>query len=208
MSNSIFNADKMYTYIRGYASALEMQQTLRALAFAREKHNGQTRKSGDPYIIHPLTMACNALSLGIKDDNVIATILLHDVCEDCGVSLNELPVSERVRRGVELMTFSVMDGETKETAKIRYYNMLPSCKEAVYTKLIDRCHNVSTMAGAFSREKLIAYIEETRKFVLPMIRKVKEKYPDDTDVLFVLKYHIVSVVDAIDFTIKTLEKNP
>lgn len=207
MSNSIFNADKMYTYIRGYASALEMQQTLRALAFAREKHNGQTRKSGDPYIIHPLTMACNALSLGVKDDNVIATILLHDVCEDCGVSLKDLPVSDRVRHGVELMTFSVMDGETKDTAKIRYYNMLPSCKEAAYTKLIDRCHNVSTMAGAFSREKLIAYIEETRKFVLPMIRKVKEKYPDDTDVLFVLKYHIVSVVDAIDFTIKTLEED-
>lgn len=205
MSNSSFNADKMYTYIRGYASALELQQTLRALAFAREKHKDQKRKSGDPYIIHPLTMACNALSLGIKDDNVIATILLHDVCEDCGVSLEELPVSDRVRRGVELMTFKVMEGETKETAKIRYYNMLPSCKEAAFTKLIDRCHNVSTMAGAFSKEKLIAYIDETRRYVIPMIRKVKEKYPDYTDVLFVLKYHIISVVDAIDYTINTCE---
>ena len=206
MSNSVFNAEKMYTYIRGFATALEMQQTLRALSFARQKHKGQLRKSGDPYIIHPLTMACNALSLGIKDDNVIATILLHDVCEDCGTSLEELPVNEKVKRGVELMTFSVMDGETKETAKIRYYNMLPSCKEAAYTKLIDRCHNVSTMASAFSKEKLIAYIEETRSFVIPMIRKIKDKYPDDTDVLFVLKYHIVSVVDAIDYTIQTCEK--
>ena len=206
MSNSLFNAEKMYTYIRGYASALEMQQTLRALAFAREKHKGQTRKSGDPYIIHPLTMACNALSLGIKDDNVIATILLHDVCEDCNTSLDELPVNDKVKRGVELMTFSVMDGETKETAKIRYYNMLPSCKEAAYTKLIDRCHNVSTMAGAFTKEKLIAYIDETRQFVIPMIRRIKDKYPDDTDVLFVLKYHIISVIDAIDYTIKTCEK--
>ena len=206
MSNSLFNAEKMYTYIRGYASALEMQQTLRALAFAREKHKGQTRKSGDPYIIHPLTMACNALSLGIKDDNVIATILLHDVCEDCNTSLDELPVNDKVKRGVELMTFSVMDGKTKETAKIRYYNMLPSCKEAAYTKLIDRCHNVSTMAGAFSKGKLVAYIDETRQFVIPMIRRIKDKYPDDTDVLFVLKYHIISVIDAIDYTIKTCEK--
>ena len=206
MSNSLFNAEKMYTYIRGYASALEMQQTLRALAFAREKHKGQTRKSGDPYIIHPLTMACNALSLGIKDDNVIATILLHDVCEDCNTSLDELPVNDKVKRGVELMTFSVMEGETKETAKIRYYNMLPSCKEAAYTKLIDRCHNVSTMAGAFSKEKLVAYIDETRQYVIPMIRKIKDKYPDDTDVLFVLKYHIISVIDAIDYTIKTCEE--
>ena len=116
MGNAIFKADKMYTYIRGYATALKMNQTLCALTFAREKHNGQTRKSGDPYIVHPLTMACNALSLGIIDDDIIATILLHDVCEDCGVSLDELPVNDKVKRGVELMTFQVMDGETKETA--------------------------------------------------------------------------------------------
>lgn len=206
MSNAIFNSEKMYTYIRGYASALAMQQTLRALAFAREKHKDQMRKSGDPYIVHPLTMACDALSLGIKDDNIIATILLHDVCEDCSVSLEELPVNNEVKRGVELMTFRVMEGETKETAKVRYYNMIIQSKEAAFTKLIDRCHNVSTMAGAFSKQKLKDYIDETREYVLPLLRKVKQKYPDKTDILFVLKYHMVSVVDAVDFTMKTCEQ--
>ena len=206
MSNAIFNAEKMYTYIRGYASALAMQQTLRALAFARDKHSGQFRKGGDPYIVHPLTMACNALSLGIRDDDIIATILLHDVCEDCGVSLDELPVNDRVKRGVDLMTFSVMEGETKESAKVRYYNMLPTSKEAAFAKLMDRCHNVSTMAGVFSKEKLLAYIDETRRYVLPMIRKIKDKYPESSSVIFVMKYHIISVVDAIDLTIKTCEQ--
>ena len=202
----MFNSEKMYTYIRGYASALAMQQTLRALTFAREKHKDQMRKSGDPYIVHPLTMACDALSLGIKDDNIIATILLHDVCEDCSVSLEELPVNNEVKRGVELMTFRVMEGETKETAKVRYYNMIIQSKEAAFTKLIDRCHNVSTMAGAFSKQKLKDYIDETREYVLPLLRKVKQKYPDKTDILFVLKYHMVSVVDAVDFTMKTCEQ--
>lgn len=202
MGNSIFNADKMYTYIRGFANGLEMHQTLRAMSFAREKHNGQTRKSGDPYIVHPLTMACNALSMGIKDDNIIATILLHDVCEDCEVSPDELPVNDTVRRGVELMTFTVMDGETKETAKNRYYNMLLDSKEASFTKLIDRCHNVSTMAGTFTKEKLKSYIDETRQYVFPLLRKIKEKYPDESNILFVLKYHMVSVVDAIDLTLQ------
>ena len=206
MSNAMFNSEKMYTYIRGYASALAMQQTLRALTFAREKHKDQMRKSGDPYIVHPLTMACDALSLGIKDDNIIATILLHDVCEDCSVSLEELPVNNEVKRGVELMTFRVMEGETKETAKVRYYNMIIQSKEAAFTKLIDRCHNVSTMAGAFSKQKLKDYIDETREYVLPLLRKVKQKYPDKTDILFVLKYHMVSVVDAVDFTMKTCEQ--
>ena len=182
-----------------------MEQTLRALAFARTKHEGQMRKSGEPYIVHPLTMACNALSMGIREDAVIATILLHDVCEDCGVALSELPVNAEVRRAVELMTFTVMEGETKENAKVRYYNMMLESRPATLCKLIDRCHNVSSMAGAFSKEKLIAYIEETRHFVLPLLRKTKAAYPNDSDVLFVLKYHICSVVDSIEATMKVYE---
>lgn len=206
MKQPTFNHDKMYTYIRGFATALNMEQTLKALPYAREKHSGQFRKSGEPYIVHPLTMACDAMSLGIKDDNIIATILLHDVCEDCGVSLEELPVNSNVRRGVELMTFKVMDGETKEIAKNRYYNMLIQSKEASITKLIDRCHNVSSMAGTFTIEKLKSYIEETREYVLPLLRQVKEKHPDEANILFILKYHITSVVDAIELTLEACEK--
>lgn len=206
MTGSAFNSEKMYTFLRGYASGAGMKETLKALSVAREKHSGQFRKSGEPYISHPLVMACNAVSMGIHDDEVIATILLHDVCEDCGVGLAELPVNDTVRRGVELMTFSVMDGETKEIAKNRYYNMLIQSREATLTKLIDRCHNVSSMAGTFSVAKLKAYIDETRQYVLPLLRKAKSRYPEDSDELFLLKYHIVSVVDSIDATIQVFEQ--
>ena len=61
------------------------------------------------------------------------------------------------------------------------------------------------MAGTFSEEKLKSYIEETRVHVLPMLRKAKRMYPEDADILFVLKYHIVSVVDSIDATIQLFE---
>lgn len=206
VNKSIFSAEKMYTYVRGYAAGAKMNETLKALAFAREKHEGQFRKSGDPYIVHPLTMACNALSLGIEDDNVIATILLHDVCEDCNTSPKELPVNEVVRTGVMLMTFSIMDGETKETAINRYYNMLAQSREATLTKLVDRCHNVSSMAGTFSREKLRAYIDETRHFVVPLLRKAKKLYPEDSNAIFALKYHMLSVVDSIEATMQVYEQ--
>ena len=205
MRGTAFNPKKMYTYLRGFASGAGMTETLKALAFAREKHRNQFRKSGEPYIIHPLMMACNAVGMGIKDDVIVATVLLHDVCEDCGVGLAELPVSDEVKHAVDLMTFRVMDGETKDIAKNRYYNMLLQSREAAITKLIDRCHNVSSMAGTFSVEKLKAYIEETRHYVLPLLRKEKNRYPQDSDVLFMLKYHIVSVVDSIDATIQVFE---
>lgn len=64
--NTAFKAEKMYTFIRGFASGCRMEQTLKSLAYARSKHAGQLRKSGDPYIVHPLTMACNALSIGVR----------------------------------------------------------------------------------------------------------------------------------------------
>lgn len=205
MASTVFSHEKMYTYLRGFATGASMRETLKALTFAREKHSGQLRKSGQPYIIHPLTMACNAVSMGIKDDCVVATFLLHDVCEDCGVSVAELPVNQTVKRGVELMTFRVMDGESKEIAKNRYYNMILQSREATLTKLIDRCHNVSSMAGTFSVAKLKSYIEETRHYVLPLLRKAKDVYPEDSEVLFLLKYHIVSVVDSIEATIQIFE---
>ena len=95
-----------------------------------------------------------------------------------------------------------MTGETKETAKQRYYNMILTDRAATLTKLIDRCHNVSSMAGTFSENKLFAYIEETREYVLPLLRKAKFQYPEVSNVLFALKYHITSVVDSIDATIQ------
>lgn len=205
MNKSSFNSEKMYTYIRGFANGAHMTETLKALSYAREKHSGQLRKSGEPYFVHPLTMACNAISIGIREDTVIATILLHDVCEDCGVDPALLPVSDTVQHSVELLTFSVMEGETKEIAKNRYYNMIQQDRAATLTKLIDRCHNVSSMAGTFSKEKLKAYIEETRQYVLPLLRKAKTLYPEDSDILFVLKYHITSVVDSIEATMQVYE---
>ena len=201
----MFSAEKMYTYARGFASGAKMPETLRALSYAREKHRGQLRKSGEPYIVHPLTMACNALALGFCEDNIIAAILLHDVCEDCGVSPDELPVSDAIRHSVELLTFTGEDDETKADALARYYGAMLEDRSATIAKLFDRCHNVSSMAGPFSQEKLRAYIEETRQYVLPMLREAKHRWPEDSDKFFVLKYHMLSVVDSIEAVMQSYE---
>src|SRR5207244_6394789 len=62
----------------------------RAHEVAREAHEGQVRKSGDPYIHHPLAVALILADLGL-DDITVAAALLHDAGEDTGVVIERIP---------------------------------------------------------------------------------------------------------------------
>ena len=109
LSDRLFNKARMATYVGAYCNAKHLYQTKRALAFAKEKHNGQFRKLGHsnervPYIYHPLLLTCHALALGLEEDDLLSACLLHDVCEDCGVKPEELPVNEETREAVRLLT--------------------------------------------------------------------------------------------------------
>src|SRR3990167_1916991 len=63
----------------------------RAMHFAIAAHDEQVRKyTGVPYIFHPIEVATILLHVGIKDENIIAAALLHDVVEDTSVTFEEL----------------------------------------------------------------------------------------------------------------------
>lgn len=187
-----FDSSKIYTYLKGYAMGLEWSDTLAALSFARVAHKDQYRKSGEPYIIHPLTVAAHAVALGIKEDAVIAAAILHDVVEDCEIGLENLPVSDNTKDAVRRLTH--IKGEPLGP----YYREIGESRVAAIVKLLDRCDNVSTMAGVFSVEKINQYIDETREYILPLLRRAKDQWPSDSNALFVLKYHIASVIDGLE----------
>lgn len=195
MESNTFELERMYEFVRNFADEQNLQATINALHFAREKHEGQMRKgqvgTKQPYISHPLTMACHAIAMGLHDDDLIATLLLHDVVEDCGVSVASLPVNRSVQNAVLLVTRQ--DGESK----VKYYQQIGENSIAVMVKLIDRCHNVSQMSLAFSREKLWKYIYETESYILPMLEAAKEKWPEYTNQYFLLEYQICSVLDTV-----------
>ena len=187
-----FNYEHMFTYLKGFTSAMNWTDAQNALLFARKAHEGQTRKSGQPYIVHPLTVACHAIALGIRNEIIIAGALLHDVPEDCHVEVDDLPVSNpKIKDVVRRLT------HVKPTPLAVYYAEIAKSPEATIIKLLDRCDNVSTMAGVFSIEKTYDYIQETHEFVMPLYRKAKTDWPEYSDTLFVLKYHILSVVDGL-----------
>lgn len=199
LSDRLFDEEKMYTYVKTYATIKGMNQTLRVLPYARELHKNQFRKGKDkvPYIYHPLLISCHALALGMVDDDLISAALLHDVCEDCGVLPEELPVNEETKEVVKLLTRDGTPAGESSEGKERYYSGIANNKMAVMIKLLDRCNNVSGMAAGFSKEKMARYIKGTEKWIYPLFSKARTLYPEYENQVFLIKYHMTSVVETL-----------
>ena len=197
--DEMFDIDHMYNQVKYSAHALELNQTSKALLLMKQYHEGQVRKGKDkvPYIAHPLLIACHALALGLKDDDLLAAALLHDVVEDCGVTADMLDVNDRVREAVQLVSFEQREGESRQDAKIRYYGNIKDNKRAAMVKLLDRCNNVSHMASGFNKAKIADYIDETEELVFPLLDHVKRTYPEYYNAVFLLKYQMLSVMEAL-----------
>lgn len=192
-----FNAERMYTYVKAKAQAENLTQTLTALPLAREKHQGQKRKArtGDTaYIVHPLTLACHALAMRLEDDDVLAAALLHDVVEDCGMQPEELPVSDRVREAVRLVSKNMYDGDEEKTKSL-YYGNIRKDPLASLVKCMDRCHNLSCMADGFSREQMAEYITETEEYILPLLDVIKEE-PEYNNAAWLLRYQMMTLLET------------
>ena len=201
LSDRLFSETRMATYVGAYCNAKHLYQTRRALAFAKKKHSGQFRKTGHgdekvPYIYHPLLLTCHALALGLEDDDLLSACLLHDVCEDCGVKPEELPVSDAAKEAVRLLT-KPENFEKTDKDETAYYNGIAGNRIATMVKLLDRCNNIASMATSFSDEKMSEYIIETQKYVHPLMEKARDDFPQYANQLFLIRYHMNSVLEAL-----------
>lgn len=191
----IYNWEHMKTYVKTTARNFQMSDALRAVDFAVEAHEGQKRKKSDtPYIYHPLNMACHALAMGIKDDAVVAAILLHDIIEDCGKTEGELPVSEEAKKIVVLLTHEKTNDLNRDAAMDSYYNAIVASPKAALVKCIDRCNNLTTMSWGLSRERIYRMIIETEKYYPKLLKAIKSTTEYD-DAAWLLQYQIESMLD-------------
>lgn len=189
------NVEKMYTYLRGYMIGAKMSESLKALSFARQQHKNQKRKDGIPYIVHPLSMACYAVAMGLRDDNIVATILLHDVPEDCSVPVDFLPVNGVIKNAVRHMTIQKFNTDVdKIETKCRYFRELLDSKEALLCKAIDRYNNLSDAPFALSADAIGKNLAETEVLLLPILKEAKNIYVDLADPLFILRTNLETIV--------------
>ena len=149
----------------------------KAYNYALAKHGTQLRKSGEPYIIHPVDVAYTIAELGL-DEHTICAALLHDVVEDTDASYEDI----EAKFGLEIA--EMVDGVTKlkqiqyasiEEHQVENYRkmFLAMGKDirVIIIKLADRLHNMRTLEY-LKKERQIAISEETMELYAPLANRL------------------------------------
>lgn len=184
----IITYDKLTEAIRASGRAYNMEMIEKAYRMANEAHKDARRRSGEPYICHPLAVARLVLDLGM-DSESIAAALLHDVVEDTPITIDEV----KSAFGAEVAL--LVDGVTKLT-KIQFSSieeqqaenlrkMLLAMSQDVRVmiiKLCDRLHNMRT-GDAWPEQKRRDKARETMEVYAPIanrlgILNIKEELED------------------------------
>ena len=144
--------------------------------YAKEKHKNQLRKSGEPYIIHPLHVAYTLAELGL-DTQTICAALLHDVVEDTETTYEDIKnnFGEEIALLVEGVTKLSILFKTAEEKQAENYNKMFIAMEKdiriIILKLADRLHNITTLQH-LRRDRKIAIAKETLELYAPIAHKL------------------------------------
>ncbi|WP_192035668.1 RelA/SpoT family protein [Halomonas sp. YLGW01] len=162
----MFTIDDLADRLGGYLPSEEIRQVKRAFYYAEQAHDGQRRRSGEPYVTHPLAVA-NILANMHMDHQALMAAMLHDVIEDTGVSKKALaqqfgePVAELVD-GVSKLTQIAFEDKAVAQAENFQKMVLAMSRDirVIIVKLADRLHNMRTL-GALRPEKKRRIARET-----------------------------------------------
>ncbi|RTH28748.1 GTP pyrophosphokinase, partial [Thermus scotoductus] len=163
-----------------YLPPQDREKVREAYRFAEEAHRGQLRKSGEPYITHPVAVAEILASLRMDADTVAAG-LLHDTLEDCGVAPEELErrFGLAVRKLVEgetkvskLYKLANLEGEEKRAEDLRQmFIAMAEDVRIIIVKLADRLHNLRTLEH-MPPEKQRRIAKETLEIYAPLAHRL------------------------------------
>ncbi len=165
-----------------------MEMIERAYALAEQSHAGQRRRSGEPYITHPVYVASLLVEMGLDTESLCAA-LLHDVVEDTGVPLSEIKskFGEEIALLVDGVTklgqipFSSVEEQQAENIRKMLLAMSRDVR-VIIIKLCDRLHNMRTLE-AMPEQKQRAKSLETMEVYAPIAHRlgmsaVKEELED------------------------------
>ena len=198
--------------LRNQLIGARYHHALAALEFAMKYHTG-TRKDGvTPEFQHQVEIALYAMTLPdlMHRQEVIATILLHDVREDYGITDSEIAdlffedpeFAKRVCAAVWNMTKEFRGHKRNEQ---ELFDAMAQDPIASIAKGCDRMHNLQTMVGVFKLEKQKEYIEEVFKLFLPMLKTARRLFPHQVNAYENIKHVLTSQIELIQAVHSAME---
>jgi GTP pyrophosphokinase len=169
--------DELLADVSAYNPGVDRDLIARAFAFAEKAHEGQDRRSGQPFIHHPFAAAkiCAQLRL---DDETIAAALLHDVVEDTELELDDVrsEFGDEIARLVDGVTkLTRVQFQTREQAEAENYRkMIVAMAEdvrVILIKLADRLHNLRTIEY-LGKQKQIQKAKEALEVYAPLAHRL------------------------------------
>ena len=166
---------QLKSIIDAYLNTSDVERVLVACDYADLAHDGITRKSGEPYILHPIAVSCILAHMRLDAETLMAA-LLHDVIEDTEFSKDD--ITEKFGKTVA----ELVDGVTKLShSSDKEYNKAASFRKilqatlqdprVIIIKLADRYHNMTTLE-ALRPDKRARIAQETFEIFVPMARIV------------------------------------
>lgn len=149
----------------------------KAYEFARSRHEGQFRMSGEPYISHPIAVAEIVAGLELDTDSICAA-LLHDTVEDCQVTVEEIEkgfgkdVALLVDGLTKIVSLQVEDREEAHIENLRKM-LLAMSKDirVIFIKLCDRLHNMRTLSAKEDSKRRLTALE-TMQVYAPLAHRL------------------------------------
>jgi len=172
-----FLVSDLCIFLESYLSAEQIREVYRAYLFSAEAHEGQRRKSGEPYIFHPVAVA-RILGEMRMDYKCLMAAVLHDVIEDTGVAKEALArefdeeIAELVDGVSKLTQMGVKNHAEAQAANMRKM-LLAMTKDirVILIKLADRLHNMRTL-GALDPAKTRRIAKETLEIYAPIANRL------------------------------------
>lgn len=175
--NAINSIDALTNTLHTYLTPEQSQNVRRAYYFAEQAHFGQLRRSGDPYVTHPLAVARILADMHMDHQSLIAA-MLHDVIEDTGIPKSAIgeqfgePVAELVD-GVSKLTQMEFESLEEKQAENFQKMALAMARDirVILVKLADRLHNMRTL-GVLQTGKAKRIARETLEIYAPIAMRL------------------------------------
>ncbi len=171
------NIENLAAALADYLPPAQINQVKRAYLYAEQAHDGQSRRTGEPYVTHPLAVASILADMHMDSQSLIAA-MLHDVIEDTGISKEALSdqFGDTVAQLVDgVSKLAKIDFSSRAEAQAENFQKMALAMSrdirVILVKLADRLHNMRTL-GALGPEKRHRIARETLDIYAPIASRL------------------------------------